>query len=111
MIDDEVGKYRKKSKAKGQPRSKHKHIYDIVLLTRHFEIPNKYGGKSKHEDVLPAKVCTICGRIDDILFDAEYFDTPRLVYPRNLSEKALKLPRWYCNYFDKFATPEEELNE
>jgi hypothetical protein len=40
MIEDEVGKYRKRSKAKGQPRSKHKHIYETVLLITSYEVPD-----------------------------------------------------------------------
>ena len=101
-------KYRKKSKAKGQPRSKHKHIYEVVLLTRHFTIPNRFGGVSNYEDVLPARVCNICGRIDEIvLFDDEYYIGPSHRYPRELSEKALSLPKWHCEYFDKFAVKDE----
>lgn len=34
---NEEPKYRKRSTAKGQPRSKHKHIYEVVLLTTKHE--------------------------------------------------------------------------
>ena len=101
-------KYRKKSTAKGQPRSKHKHIYETVLLTRCY--PFNLGGPRDSYQVLPTRVCNICGRIDSILWDEEYYvpqPGPGIRYPRELSEKALKLPKWYCNDFDKFAVKDE----
>ena len=101
-------KYRKKSKAKGQPRADHKHVYENVLLTRYFTIPDRQGNPKQHASVDPYRVCSICGRIDDMLFDAEYYNGPRLRYPRELSEKALALPKWHCNkYEDKFAVKDE----
>ena len=106
FIDDEP-KYRKKSTAKGQPRSKHKHVYEDVLLTRYFTISDRQGNPKQHTSADPYRVCNICGRIDDMLFDDKYYNGPRLRYPRELSEKALALPKWYCNYFDKFAVKDE----
>jgi hypothetical protein len=107
FIDDEP-KYRKKSKAKGQPRSKHKHIYEVVLLTRYFTIPDRQGNPKMCSAVAPYRVCTVCGRIDDMLFDDEYYIGVPRRYPRELSEKALALPKWHCNkYFDKFAVKTE----
>lgn len=108
MLEDEVGKYRKKSKAKGQPRSKHKHVYEVVLLTTKYTY-NSY----PHEtyDSYPTKVCTICGRIDDILWDDKYYVGKKLVYPKELSELALSLPKYRRNFLDKFATPVEDNND
>ena len=101
-------KYRKKSKAKGQPRADYKHVYENVLLTRYFTIPDRQGNPKQYASVNPYRVCSICGRIDDMLFDAEYYNGPRLRYPRELSEKALALPKWHCNkYEDKFAVKDE----
>ena len=110
FTDDEP-KYRKKSTAKGQPRSKHKHIYETVLLTTKHEF--NIGEKRISYSSMPTKVCTICGRIDDVVLNDEYYvknkvDNTRFVaYSRELSEKALNLSKWHCDFFDKFAVKDE----
>lgn len=111
FIDDETPAYKKKSKKKGQPRSKHKHIYETVLLTHyyHFDWGNS-------ENVNPVKVCIICGRIEEIDKDESLWEKhpdpnakPWMIWGRELSEKALGLPKWYVNDFDKFAIREEDV--
>lgn len=105
---NEEPKHKKKSTAKGQPRAKHKHIYEVVLLTTKYTY-NSYPHETYSS--YPTKVCTICGRIDDILWDDKYYENSRLVYPKELSELALSLPRYKRNSLDKVATPEEETND
>ena len=111
-FNDEETKYRKKSKAKGQPRSKHKHEYETVLLTTKHEF--NFGEQRISYSSMPTKVCTICGRIDDVVWDDEYYVKDKVnniyfvAYSRDLSEKALNLPKWHCDFFDKFATREED---
>ena len=116
MIDyNDEPKYRKKSTAKGQPRSKHKHSYEVVLLTRCYHGTDcKTGKPEDHYSSLPTKVCTICGRIDSVVWDEEYYTRERIdhlpfnVSTRKLTEKAVGLPKWKCDFFDKFAVKEEE---
>lgn len=110
MFEEEVPKYRKKSTAKGQPRSKHKHEYEVVLLKTNFEMNDFKTGKPKIiEHLRPTKVCTICGRVDYVVNDSKYYVLNRCdsyrdwLYSKDLSEEALKLPKWECNFFDKFA--------
>lgn len=118
MIDEEIGKYKKKSTAKGQARSKHKHEYETVLLTRISEYVDFDTGNTKsREHVSPTKVCTICGRIDYRDEDPSYYEicylreTPYKVYCKELSPKALKLPKYTAGFFDKFASHAEEVND
>lgn len=122
MFDEEVGKYKKRSTAKGQPRSKHKHIYETVLLVRHYEVPDIHTGKQvEKESRYPTKVCTICGRIDEIDYDDKWYNKEEhkqnkhlkwTYFTKELSDEALKLPVWICSsYFDKFATPLEEKDD
>ena len=108
---DEPTKYRKKSKAKGQPRADHKHIYETVLLCHTFTFPDyKTGGTRESKTELPTRVCTICGRIDEVDRDASYYvynpieGLPCRAYSKNLSAKAMRLPKWSANFLDKFAT-------
>lgn len=115
MIDDEVGKYRKKSTAKGQPRSKHKHIYETVLLTKYYEGHNFKTGKPQTTEYIDStRVCVICGRIDRIDRDSSYYTEtacrgiPYISHTNELSDKALKLPRWFAGFFDKFASKVED---
>lgn len=115
LITD-VTKHKKKSASKGQPRSKHKHIYETVLLAREYHTTDFKTGKPKVcEESFPTKVCAICGRIDDIDWDESYYikklespGIPGICYPRELSEKAFKLPKWYtADFFAKFASKVE----
>ena len=115
MIDEEVGKYKKRSKSKGQPRAKHKHEYITVLLYEQYEFPDVKTGRGtiKHDHIAPTKVCKICGRVDYTDDDDSYYvknrveHTPQLVFSKELSDKALALPKWRRAPFDKFATPME----
>ena len=105
---NEEPKYRKRSTAKGQPRSKHKHIYEVVLLTTKHEF--NMGEQRVHYSSMPTKVCTICGRVDDVVWNDDYYVKTKIHnigYSRELSEKALSLPRWRRDFLDKFATKEE----
>ena len=109
---DEEPKYKKKSSAKGQPRSKHKHIYETVLLIKDYHTTDIKTGKPKtNQTTYPTKVCTICGRIGEVDNDPSYYvkkaiiDLPFITHKKELSEKALNLPKWYAkDFWDKFAT-------
>ena len=108
MFDEEVGKYKKRSTAKGQPRSKHKHVYETVLLQTRYTF--NLGTTRTHIHEAPTRVCTICGRVDYVDNSPEYYinkqvpDMPFKVTQKVLSEKALKLPRWVYDTHDKVAT-------
>lgn len=117
---DEPTKYKKKSKAKGLPRSDHKHKYETVLLHATYKTYNFKSGVPKNKQfIYPAKVCIICGRIKSTDKDPSYYveklintDLPYKVYSKSLSEKALSLPKWHVNdLFDKFAVKEVLGNE
>lgn len=109
---DEVTKHKKKSKAKGLPRSKHKHKYETVLL--HTTYNFKSGVFKNKQLIYPVKLCTICGRIKSTDRDPSYYveklintDLPYKCYSKTLSEKALSLPKWYSSdILDKFAVKE-----
>ena len=110
FINDEIPAHKKKSKKKGQPRADHKHIYETVLLTRHCHFNS---GDSEY--ILPTKVCTICGRIDKTDEDESLWEKhpdtsikPWMIWMKSLSEKALNLPKWQADNWDKFATRTEE---
>lgn len=113
---DEETKHKKKSTSKGQPRAKHKHTYETVLLTRDYHSKNiKTGRPEVYEYRSVIKVCTICGRIDDVDYDPSYYvekpcaNLPFAAYKKELSEKALGLPKWHCaDFFDKFAVKVED---
>ena len=110
-LENEEPKYKKKSNPKGQPRSKHKHVYETVLLTRNYHTTDYQTGKPKvAQTILPTKVCTICGRIDRTDNDQSLYtknpvpNLPVLVFEKTLSDKALNLPKWYAeDFWDKFA--------
>lgn len=115
MIDDEVGKYRKKSTTKGQPRSKHKHIYIPVLLRIPYTVPEVKTGKDRLlEKQAPYNVCSICERVHSRIYDNEYYilekhSSPFSYCNKILSETALNLPKYkLTDSFDKFAVKEEE---
>lgn len=112
----EEPKHKKKSTAKGLPRSKHKHIYETVLLESDYHHTDFKTGVDKIiKSFTPTKVCTICGRIDRADRDPSYYrDTangairPWFSGVKELNEKALSLPKWYAgDYFSKFATKRE----
>lgn len=114
---DDIPKYRKKSSAKGQPRSKHKHCYEPVLLKRRYTYTDSTNGKLKTIFMeRPTMVCPICGRVGNIIHDPSFYNkvekqsTPYRVMASELNEKALKLPKWYIeDFMDKFAK-EGEFN-
>ena len=119
MFEDEIPKYRKKSKGAGQPRAKHKHEYITVLLHEEYEWPDvKTGGEPiKHDHIAPTKVCKICGRVDYVDDNPSYYvmnrimNIPHLAFSKDLSETAMNLPKWRRKPFDKFAYPREEIND
>lgn len=113
LIDDEIPVYRKKSKKKGQPRADHKHTYETVLLSRYYHY--NLGEPRTSESRQPTKVCTICGRIGEVDRDESLYEknpcnviTKWMVWTKDLSEKALSLPKWRVEAFDKFATKVED---
>jgi hypothetical protein len=116
IIIDEEPKYKKKSQSKGLPRSKHKHIYETVLLHHEYHYTSPKTGKDVvvGKDV-PTKVCTVCGRIEYVDYDPSYYEliqstlNPPFIYEKVLTEKALSLPKWRVEgTFDKFAVKIEE---
>jgi hypothetical protein len=115
LLLDEEPKHKKKSNKKGQPRSKHKHVYETVLLRQPYHgVDFKTGKEAISVYIRPTKVCTICGRIDDIDDDPMYYTEkpivglPFCVFDKELSDKALSLPHWETeDFFDKFATKME----
>lgn len=110
-LEKEEPKHKKKSKAKGLSRSKHKHDYETVLLISDYHSTDFKTGKPEIiEMTYPTKVCTICGRVGETNHDESYYvkgdKVTRWLYCHSdsLSEKALKLPKWYKHdFFDKFA--------
>ena len=110
LVDDQP-KYKKKSKYKGQPRSKHKHIYETVLLIKDYHIQDFRTGEPKiTQTEMPTKVCVICGRIGEVDRNPSYYVKNKisgisfLAFKELLSEKAWNLPIWYAkDYRDKFA--------
>ena len=111
LIDNEIPAYKKKSNKKGQPRADHKHTYETVLLTRYFHF--NVGEPRISEYKQPTKVCTICGRIDYVDYDESLYyvhpdDKMKWGLVKDLSEKALSLPKWYVNDLDKFAIKMED---
>ena len=110
-------KYKKKSGNKGLPRSKHKHVYETVLLRSDYHHSDlKTGRPLVNTTEYPTKVCTICGRVDSVdRSDKYYVKTPIVglpsnIYKNELSEEALKLPRYHNDFWDKFAVKEDENN-
>lgn len=110
-LEKEEPKHKKKSQGNGLPRSKHKHIYETVLLTKYYHHTDYKTGKPKTSvTVGPYMVCSICGRIEGVDKDPKYYtkkpvyDLPIKVYDTELTEEALKLPKWYADdFWDKFA--------
>lgn len=115
LIEEEP-KHRKKSSAKGRARSKHKHVYETVLLTRDYHCKDLRNGKPKVvQTTAPAKVCVICGRIGEPDTDPSFFlkipitSLPFTAYEKVLSEKALSLPKWHAeDFWDAFAVKVDE---
>ena len=108
----EIPAYKKKAKNTGLPRSKHKHVYETVLLTSDYHHTDLRTGAPKvTHNFTPTKVCTICGRVDSRDNDTEYYiirevptSLPFVFHSKELSEKAFKLPKWYlADFWDKFA--------
>lgn len=116
-LTNEEPKYKKKSKGKGLPRSKHKHTYETVLLHRYYHYTNcETGGDRVTENIAPTKVCSICGRVSYIDHDPAYYTfvpIKNLPFPcreRALTEEALNLPKWRVeDCYDKFAIKMEEI--
>ena len=98
---DEEPTHKKKSAHKGRPRSKHKHTYETVLLTYNYS--HGSDESRKISITIPTKVCIICGRVDKVNSDESYYikepdvSLPIIAYKKELSKKALALPKWYTN--------------
>ena len=70
----EIPAYKKKAKNTGLPRSKHKHVYETVLLTSDYHHTDLRTGAPKvTHNFTPTKVCAICGRVDSRDNDPEYY--------------------------------------
>lgn len=97
LLSDET-KHKKKSQAKGQPRSKHKHEYKTVLL--HCLVPNFNNSSEFHEILSATKVCSICGRISENDFN-QYEDVKIISDNRPFSyiEKRIKNPESLENWY------------
>ena len=110
-LEKEEPKHKKKSQGNGLPRSKHKHIYETVLLTKYYHGTDfKTGAPRITVMTYPTKVCTICGRIGEIDYDESYYVKGNKAarwlscHSNDLSEKALNLPKWHADdFWDKFA--------
>lgn len=105
---DEVPKHKKKSKKRGLPRSKHKHENIMVCL----EAIDKDACVMENGCLIRkpaierrvARVCKICGRIDDVYFGLFRQD----FMPQGMSyeEYMNTLPVWCSDrVFDKIAKP------
>lgn len=100
-VENEIPKYKKKSKKKGQPRADHKHEYQEVVLHSWWNNPFKPGVTNESTEV--CKVCTICGRIGDYI-------TGRFVGLDNYNYDITNMEHWCVDdYFDKFAKKMEEM--
>lgn len=94
-FENEVPKYKKKSKKKGQPRADHKHEYKEVVLHSWWDHPFKRGVMIENTEV--CKVCTVCGRIGDYI-TGPFFSLDRYGYNTEDME------HWMVDHcFDKFA--------
>ena len=94
-VENEVPKYKKKSKQTGQPRADHKHEYKEVILHSWWDNPFKPGVTNERTHV--CKVCEICGRIGDYVTGLfEEIDETKY--------DPMQTEHWCVDkYFDKFA--------
>ena len=86
-----------------------------MLLTKYYEGKDFTTGKPKiTKYIYPTKVCVICGRINEIDQAPAYYieticrEVPFIAHKKELSSKALELPKWFADFFDKFASKVEE---
>lgn len=94
-FENEIPKYKKKSKKNGHPRADHKHIYQSVVL--HSWWNDVFKPEVKHECTQVCEVCSICGRIDTYI-------TSHLFQTEDMDYDITGLEHWYVDdYFDKFA--------
>lgn len=107
-------KHKKKSKSKGMKRSDHKHQYEDALMSSDYHhIDFKTGRPLVDQYQYVCRVCTTCGYVGDIPKDrSKYYDRVPIenlksVYKEVLNEKAMKLPKWRKDLWDKFAFKEE----
>lgn len=110
----EKTKHKKKAEPTGQPRSKHKHLYETVLLKSYYTVPDfKTGKPVEGYTEFPTKVCVICGRVDYIDQNPEFYEEkttyPFRFYTKELSAKARALPKYHMKRFEKFAQKEDDL--
>ena len=94
-FENEVPKYKKKSKKKGQPRADHKHEHKEVVLHWWWDNPFKQGVKNEHTQI--CKVCAICGRVGEYVAEIFYEIDPD-------KYDVTKMEHWMVDdYFDKFV--------
>lgn len=98
-VAPEEVKYHKRSDTKGQPRSKHKHLYETVCLHHKYSLTKPHDPNPWNVDYHSAtKVCTICGRIEDT--DESYYKKEpgnnnwHNYFKTKLIPEAFNLPRW-----------------
>ena len=113
----EEAKYKKKSDNRGQPRSKHKHTYETVLLHHKYSLTKPHDPNPWNVDYHSAnKVCTICGRVEDC-DRAYYIKEPGQnlfcnYFKTKLIPEAFKLEHWIVEDARcKFARKEDAYNE
>jgi hypothetical protein len=97
-------------------KSQHKHNYEVVLLTGTYQfIHPRTHKETRNQTILPYEICTVCGKLKHVSRDHKYYVRkylqvgPEPVYEEELSEEALKLPKWFINDFGNFAYPEGAL--
>lgn len=95
VIENDIPKYKKKSRKKGQPRADHKHEYKKVVVHSFIDSPFQQGIKNEYQDI--HEVCMICGRIGRLISSGLFgFDDSKY----NMQD----IEHWYVeDYFDKFA--------
>lgn len=112
--NDEVSKWKKKSKKRGLKRADHKHDYIHALVTTryHFYASGTISA-TYNECTIPREVCATCSRIGKSLENAEYWNRVpdsncKFAYRAVLTEAALALPKYTSTDFEKFAHKVEE---
>ena len=99
MYDNDVAKYKKKTKSDtsfAKAKSKHKHIYANGLVI----IDNKY------KSVYIAKYCTICGKLDNLRKETIKTDKGYMMLTdKELLEKYKDLPHFtITDMMEKFVS-------
>lgn len=106
FFENDIPKYKKKSKKKGQPRADHKHEYQTVVLHSYFDNPFEQGVKNEHQFI--CKVCSICGRVGEYVDSLKYAGVNGKEHQWDLHG----MEHWYLeDWLDKFAKRMGDVNE